>query len=296
MMEMFGTRIHACAPLVLCAGAALAGCAGNGEGLDASGRPVGEGGGGTPPPPSTQASFQQIQDTIFTPICTACHAGAAAPLGLRLDAGNSYALLVNVPSVEAPAILRVTPGDPDNSYLVQKIEGSASVGARMPLGGPPLPQSSIDLVRAWIAEGAPAPAGASGTADVFRVVTTIPAADAQVVAPVEALHVIFNADVDATLVGAAGIRIEASGGDGVFDNGNEVRVPLADVRVSAVNPRMLTVRPVAPLSGDRFRLVLGASAGIALADVGAHVLDGDADGRAGGEFSVTLDTVPERAP
>jgi hypothetical protein len=28
----------------------------------------------------------------------------------------------------------VKPGDPDNSYLVQKIEGRASVGGRMPLG------------------------------------------------------------------------------------------------------------------------------------------------------------------
>ena len=50
---------------------------------------------------------------------------------------------------------RPAPGDPDNSYLVHKIEGVASIsGQRMPLGGPFLTQSDIDLVRAWIAQGA----------------------------------------------------------------------------------------------------------------------------------------------
>src|SRR5687768_634360 len=85
----------------------IGGCAGNGEGLDPNGRPI-----ESEPPPIDQ--FSQIQDTIFTPICTGCHAGASAPVGLRLDEGNSYALLVDVASAEVPSLLRVAPGDPDN--------------------------------------------------------------------------------------------------------------------------------------------------------------------------------------
>ena len=85
-----------------------------------------------------------------------CHSGANAPQGLRLDAGNSYALLVNVASAEVPGLLRVNPGNPDASYLVQKIQGNAAVGSRMPANGPPfLSQTQIDLVRGWIAAGAP---------------------------------------------------------------------------------------------------------------------------------------------
>jgi len=62
---------------------------------------------------------------------------------------------VNVPSIEQPSLKRVAPGDPDHSYLVQKIEGAAGIsGARMPFGGPFLAQSDIDLVRTWIAQGA----------------------------------------------------------------------------------------------------------------------------------------------
>jgi len=81
----------------------LAGCAGDGAGLDANGRPITD-------LPGANGDFQEIQDTIFTPVCTTCHVGAGAPQGLRLDAGNSYALLVNVASAEYPGKLRVSPG------------------------------------------------------------------------------------------------------------------------------------------------------------------------------------------
>src|SRR4029453_18798684 len=105
------------------------GCAGNGEGLDENGRPI----SGEPLPLAPE--FQSIQDNVFTPICTTCHAGAAPPRGLRLEEGASYAMLVNTPSDEVPSLNRVTPGDPDSSYLIQKLEGTADFGDRMPLGG-----------------------------------------------------------------------------------------------------------------------------------------------------------------
>jgi len=130
----------------------LAACtAGNGEGLDESGQPI-------PINPPANSDFQEIQDTVFTPICTQCHIGAGAPQGLRLDAANSYAMLVNVASNEVGSLLRVNPGNPDQSYIVQKIQGTAAVGGRMPLGQAQLPQDRIDLIRGWIAAGAPAPA------------------------------------------------------------------------------------------------------------------------------------------
>jgi len=64
---------------------------------------------------------------IFSrPICSVCHIGGAAPEGLRLDAADSFNLLVGVPSTEVPSLLRVKPGDPDNSYIIQKLEGHAA--------------------------------------------------------------------------------------------------------------------------------------------------------------------------
>jgi len=135
-----------CLPLSL-----LAACGGSGEGLDGNGRPLEPGAtGGT----ALSANFMSIQQHVFTPVCTVCHAGGAAPQGLRLDAANSYAMLVGVPSTESAGVLRVAPGEPDRSYLIQKLEGHAAVGARMPLGGPYLDADTMAVLRRWIAEGA----------------------------------------------------------------------------------------------------------------------------------------------
>lgn len=131
---------------------ALAACGGgSGEGLDANGRPLTENGG---TPTQLQPTFASIQANVLTPICVGCHAGAAAPVGLRLDTSSSYALLVGVASGESGSLKRVDPGNPDGSYLIQKIEGRAAVGARMPLGGPYLDQATINVIRQWIANGA----------------------------------------------------------------------------------------------------------------------------------------------
>ena len=48
-------------------------------------------------------------------------------------------------------------GDPDRSYLVQKIEGAPGiVGERMPrTGGPFLTPGQIAIIRRWIELGAP---------------------------------------------------------------------------------------------------------------------------------------------
>src|SRR5688572_15948266 len=160
----------------------LAACTGNGEGLDQNGEPI-----AAAPPANTD--FQEIQATIFT-VCTNCHIGGGAPQGLRLDPANAYALLVNVASNEVPALLRVNPGNPDASYIVQKIQGTAAVGVRMPANGPPyLSQAQIDLVRGWIAAGAPASATPSNPLSVS---STIPATAERANPGLAKITVIFN--------------------------------------------------------------------------------------------------------
>jgi hypothetical protein len=131
----------------------IAGCAGNGNGLDENGNPVGTGNG--PLPVAFPPTFTNIQTNVFNRVCIACHLGANAPQGLRLDGDNAYDFLVNVASTEKPELLRVRPGDPDNSYIIHKLEGGPNiVGAQMPLNLAPLPQETINAVRVWISEGA----------------------------------------------------------------------------------------------------------------------------------------------
>jgi hypothetical protein len=56
--------------------------------------------------------------------------------------------------VQQATLLRVAAGDPDNSYLVQKLEGTAASGGRMPLGAGALDQALINDIRQWITDGA----------------------------------------------------------------------------------------------------------------------------------------------
>jgi len=146
---------------------AIAGCtAGSGRGLDANGRPIGE-----TPDPGNEPTLANIQARVFTPICVQCHVGAAAPRGLRLDSANAYNDLVNVSSQEVGNLLRVEPFNPDDSYLVRKIEGTASVGGQMPLGGPPLPAEDIQLIRDWILGGAAETSASASAAATVAAVT-----------------------------------------------------------------------------------------------------------------------------
>jgi hypothetical protein len=125
---------------------ALAGC-GSGDGMNNNVT--------QPPIANLQPTLASIQDNVFTPICTGCHAGAGAPQGLQLTAGNSAANLINVHSPQDSNLVRVIPGDPDHSLLIQKLEGTQTVGQRMPRGGPFLDQSTINVIRQWITNGAP---------------------------------------------------------------------------------------------------------------------------------------------
>jgi hypothetical protein len=111
-------------------------------------------------PVVTGPTLAEIQATIFTPSCATagCHNAGTQAAGLSLaDAATSYLELVNEFSNQngQTDVLLVAPNEPDNSYLVRKIEGANGItGNRMPPGGGPLPQSDINTIRQWIEDGA----------------------------------------------------------------------------------------------------------------------------------------------
>ena len=107
---------------------------------------------------TTGVSFSENVQPIFTQHCAVvgCHVPGNPPEGQVLAAGFAYANIVNVPSQEVPADMRVAPGDLAHSYLYAKITAQQTVGTYMP------PPSTNDVLSAtdkatimnWIFEGA----------------------------------------------------------------------------------------------------------------------------------------------
>jgi methionine-rich copper-binding protein CopC len=262
-------RYGSWAALVLLAGAA--GCAGNGQGLDQNGQPISAGGSTGGP---VTADFQSIQNNVFTPICSKCHIGGGAPEGLQLDAAHSYNLLVGVPSAEQPALLRVKPGDPDNSYMVRKIEGLNGItGGQMPLMETPLPQATIDAIRQWITNGAPNAPAAMGAAQVFAVQTTAPVDKATVKAPPAQILVTFTQDVDASLVNNTTVTLERMDSAPTAAGGANTMPAVA--RLAPMNPAVLMITPSTQLQPGVYRVTVRGTGGGALANMNAAILGAD---------------------
>ena len=102
-------------------------------------------------------SFSNQIQVIFNANCTSCHiSGGIADTIMHLNAEESFDALVNRPSVQDTSLTRVVPADSSASLLFLKVSSdSPPVGSRMPLGGIPLSQADIALIRDWIDQGAP---------------------------------------------------------------------------------------------------------------------------------------------
>ena len=119
----------------------LAGCADMGNSSVAS-----DPSSTTPPPVDGQTvSFAAQVSPIFQHYgCYGCHGGSG---GLFV---TSVAQLLRGGD-HGPAVV---PGKADTSNLVRKLSVSAPFGDRMPQGGPYLPDSTLQVIKLWINQGA----------------------------------------------------------------------------------------------------------------------------------------------
>jgi hypothetical protein len=118
----------------------------------------------TGPTPNLEPNIASIQNEIFTSSdssgrtsCITCHTNVGRQPAANLNlAGDAMRALVNVPSVQKSGSVLVIPGDPANSYLIQKIKGEGGiVGLRMPRNGPPfLTDGQVLVIERWIQLGA----------------------------------------------------------------------------------------------------------------------------------------------
>ena len=103
-------------------------------------------------PQSITAS--ELSEDVFSKSCafSSCHSNAAsASAGLQLHDETAVLNMIERPSTQDPDILLVAPGDPDNSYLLQKMRGfQLSEGTDSMPPGTTLCEGKIQLVEEWI--------------------------------------------------------------------------------------------------------------------------------------------------
>jgi hypothetical protein len=85
--------------------------------------------------------------------CGSCHTGGQTTTTFSMaDESTAYTNLVTVKAVEqCSQTKRVDPSKPDNSYLINKLDGTQCSGSRMPPSGNALSSSEL---KAWIKAGA----------------------------------------------------------------------------------------------------------------------------------------------
>jgi WD40 repeat protein len=109
-----------------------------------------------PAPPSQKVSYWKTIRPIFQEHCQGCHQPAKAMGGLVM---TSVEQIKKGGESELPGIV---PGKPDESSLVEQITSQDGQPPAMPKGKPALAAGDIELVRAWIAQGAEDDSPASG--------------------------------------------------------------------------------------------------------------------------------------
>lgn len=97
-----------------------------------------------PPPTGTTVSFARDVQPILNSRCTGCHGGSGG-----LFVGTVQQLLTT--GNHKPVVI---PGNSAQSVLIAKLSPTPPFGDRMPRGGPYLADSTVQVIRTWIDQGA----------------------------------------------------------------------------------------------------------------------------------------------
>ena len=110
-----------------------------------------------PADPAFEPKLSLIEMKIFGPSCglsATCHGGDTPQKELLLTPPVASRILDRM-SKEVPERKLIVPGDPDASYLYEKIASARpAFGTRMPDQNPPLAPGFVAAVREWIRAGA----------------------------------------------------------------------------------------------------------------------------------------------
>jgi hypothetical protein len=127
--------------------------------------------GGVTPLPTESGYFHEQVRPILDKYCMGCHRGSSPEAGLvlagQVSSASIVSSLVGARSTYGGQFQRVVAGNPNQSWLYLKVSGMAAgagctgatcrTGVMPPAGQVTLTSAELEVVRKWIADGAPAP-------------------------------------------------------------------------------------------------------------------------------------------
>jgi hypothetical protein len=107
--------------------------------------------------------------------------------------------------------------------------------------------------------------------------------------PDSMLVIVADGELDTTRLDAATVHVVASGGDGRFDDGNEVELSGLEIQVRSLAPTVFAIGARGGWPSDVYRLTVSGGGADPLLDRYGAPIDGDSDGLAGGNFTLDFD-------
>jgi len=251
--------------------------AGSGEFLEVSESPINN--------PSTDSSnlLSQIQQQIFSPICTECHTGSQAPLGLRLESADlAYQFLVNVDAIGDPSFKRVSPSAADNSFIYLKITGDVRAGSRMPLGRPSLSTTQINLIRDWINQGALPEANNQTLLHLSSVEKLKRSEDQSNILSDTRYVVKFSRPFDSASITKESLQLS----EDYFGERQAISTDLFQLTI--INSYSVELLVSSVLQGKNIILSLNNNTGNSVLDTLGRMIDADHNNEEGGEYEIHL--------
>lgn len=98
------------------------------------------------------ATWEEVRDEVLVPSCGfgTCHAPPGSA-GFAIEADTPEDAYIEEVAFQDESYFLVDPGNPDDSYLLMKLEGTAGIdGDPMPPPTGGLDPAKIDMVRSWI--------------------------------------------------------------------------------------------------------------------------------------------------
>jgi hypothetical protein len=141
------------------------------------------------------------------------------------------------------------------------------------------------VIKQWIRDGAQRTA-ASTSPQSPATISAITPLDEQIIdgAPSE-LIVSSDAALDTTSINTGSVVLKRSGGDGSFDEGNEIDLAPLSFEVLSAEPTVIAIK-LAPnqWTPDSYQLTVAGYGSVAVGDRSGGAIDGDRDGTPGGNF------------